>query len=175
MGSLPSEIWSLIVELLDRRDLRSARLVNKKLSALSTPKLFNTIFLRPTKRSFVHSVCIAESLKLSAMVLRLECVGEGLDGYETSRKDFDREVGATLAGLEADLEKDYSKLGRDYLYTNFRSWQISQNEWSDSHYVTKVEQLASRLPRLVELWCITANNENIETYWGTDHDWLFRY
>ena len=78
MPQLPDEIWLLVVQYLERQDLKSVRLVSKTLSNVSTPPLFKILTMRPNIDSSQRAASLIQCSALATMVHELHLRDESV-------------------------------------------------------------------------------------------------
>jgi F-box domain len=71
MAGLPSELWTLILEHVARPDLKSCRLVNRRICNLASTPLFSKIYASPTYDGFSRAINISTCPSLSEYVRTL--------------------------------------------------------------------------------------------------------
>jgi hypothetical protein len=99
MASLPSELWTTIIEDLPRSDLKSCRLLNRQVCALASIPLFSILYITANDNdSLGKAVKISKCPKLNECVKTLvhrvdawkdQLISSGRSDRKTSVNGFD--------------------------------------------------------------------------------------
>ncbi len=163
-AALSNEIWLLVLDYLDRKDLRCTCLAGQSLASLAAPALFRTLVMRPNIDSLNRAWAIAEVPAFAQAVKALELHAEtvfvtGREAAAFMKKfhflDFHPIYGST----------DYAKIDYHKFYTNRPELSRSELKYKNRNEGAELDCLFHHFPVL----------ESVERYFDQNrYDWNAR-
>jgi len=131
-STLPAEIILLILSLLKIKDLKSARLINRQLSNLTTPLLFTAVAVVYTEQSIRRLTTISKHQVLRNYITTIYYEADRLDDY-----NYD-------AWLKWATSEEYS----------WREWpEYSQADYQKYRSLVEEQTVSIRSPFIIKAPC----------------------
>jgi hypothetical protein len=153
MAGLPSELWTLILEHVARPDLKSCRLVNRRICHLGSTPLFSIIYASPTYDGFSRAINISTCPSLSeyvkTLIYRVDHQQDQPYRFRPERLEHVREW---LRPEDRDLAVEQQHPIVHGCNADINSQQILKQQGAEGY---ELQRILTRLPNLtnIEIRC----------------------